>query len=97
MVHYELMDKRTGEIPSLDDIDKQICDILGKHYDPQHFCYLGNCPEWRDYINWNNTVSLAMAMGKTYQEIRELWPDSIEILAICDYLESKYKIINWRS
>lgn len=97
MVHYELMDKRTGEIPSLDDIDKQICNLLEKPYRRQHFCYLGNKPEYRDFLNWNNTVGLAMAMGKTWNEVRALWSDDDEILAICDYLEERYDIINWRS
>ena len=97
MVHYELMNKLTGEIPTLDDIDYQICRLLGKPYNRQHFCHLGNKPEYRDFFNWNNTVGLAMAMGKTWDEIRALWSDDDEILRICDYLEEHYDIINWRS
>ena len=97
MVHYELMDKRTGEIPSLDDIDYQICCLLGKPYNRQHFCHLGNKPEYRDLLNWNNTVGLALAMGKSWDEIRELWSDDDEILAIVDFLERNYEVICWRS
>lgn len=97
MVHYELTDKRTGEIPSLNDVDKQICSLLGKTYSKQHFCYLGDTPEFADFLNWNNTIGLALAVGKTYGEIRQLWSNNQEVQIIVNYLESKYEVMNWRS
>lgn len=97
MVRYELMDKLTGEIPSLDYIDKQMCLLLGKPYNRQQFCYIGNKPEYAEWLNWNTTVGLAMAMGKTWDQIRELWSDNDEILAIVDFLERNYEVICWRN
>ena len=96
MVCYKLMNRETGEVPELSKIDEEIATLLGKHADPQQFCYLGDNPEFGHILNWNNTVGLAMAMGKTFDEIRALWHDNQEILKICDYLEQHYEIISWR-
>ena len=63
-------------------IDREICQLLGVEEHPTRWCDI------RDG-DWFNTLGFGMACGKTYEQLRELYPEAVKVI---DYLESKYTI-----
>lgn len=61
------------------DIDDEMRAHFGEPPDSEH---------WLWY--WYDCIGLALACGKTWDEIRELFEDSPELLKVVDYLEERY-------
>ncbi len=80
--------KGTEETVELDEVDKLVCEALGKEYNPKKWCYLGE--KRVEGVDWYNTVAFALALGKTIAEVKELWKDCDEIIKICEMIEAKF-------
>lgn len=106
-VCFQLFKKHTdgsvSETPAtLDDIDREICDLLGHEYSPIEWC--GLTKERIDGINWYNIVGLSIAMGNTCDKIKETVLNgqqhdnefSTNIIKVCDYIKEHYDSSSWR-
>lgn len=87
---FQLIDKATNEAVSLNDIDRKVCELLGKEFNDKKWCYLGT--ERVEGVDWYNTIGLSLAFGKDFKETRELFSESKEIGQIIDMLERDYKV-----
>jgi hypothetical protein len=95
MLCFQLFDKNTNRAVSLNQVDEEICALLGEPVDTKAYCPIF---KWEDKvsfgtiqhaISWYDTIGLALATGKSYDECREL-SDNENVRKILDYLESKY-------
>ena len=59
----------------------------------EHFGEPPNANKW--LLGWYDCVGLALACGRTWDEIREVFGDSHEYLKIIDYLEERYVSDCW--
>ena len=83
---YQLINKDTGQVDKLVDIDNAMCADMG--HVPDDVDWLGN---------WENLFGLPMATGATFNELRDrCQPDDDLQLDILDYLEQHYTVENWR-
>lgn len=92
MVGVIFTDKVTKQEVKITDIDREVCDLLGKEFSDEKWCYLGK--ERVEGVDWYNTVVFALALGETYDKVRELWQNE-EIHKIVDMLEHKYYVSSY--
>lgn len=89
MNYFKLIDKATGEVADLNTtVDGQICELLGRPIDEHHYCSILEDAE----ISWYDTIGLALACGKTFDDIRETWHDVDNVLRVVDFLEAHYTV-----
>lgn len=64
--------------------------------DDEMRAYFGELPDIENWLwNWHNRIGLALACGKTWDQIREIFEDSHELLRAVDYLEERYVSDCW--
>ncbi len=57
----------------------------------------GEPPDGENWLwHWYDCIGLALACGKTWDQIREIFEDSRELLMVVDYLEERYESDCWR-
>lgn len=86
----------------LDDVDKEICTLLGHEYNPKKWC--GLTKDRVDGLDWYNIVGLCIAMGRTCDEIKETVLSgehadnevNSNIIKVCDYIKEHYDSNSWR-
>ncbi len=74
-----LKHKETGNVAcgrGLIEVDEDMCKVVGVEPDDVTF-----------YKEWVDTVGFGLAVGRTYNEIRENFPDHGDVI---DYLETYY-------
>ena len=76
---FTLTKKGADKCAVLQDIDDEIRAHFGEPPDNKHWLW-----------HWYDCIGLALAYGKTWDEQRELFEDSPELLEIIDYLEDHY-------
>lgn len=94
MFCFQLKDKKTGEIPVLNSVDEEICKLLEESVSKKEYCPIFKHP--RMNISWYDTIGLALATGKTYDEIKQLWENE-NCQKVINFLESKYEPISFYS
>lgn len=88
--YFKLINKVTGNTATLDDVDKEICTLLGKSYNEHKWCYLG--PKRISGLDWYNLIGMSLSTGHSYEETKKLMDDDEEVNKICDYLEATYDV-----
>jgi hypothetical protein len=82
-VYLVLTDNKTGQTyagEALIGLDSEIATHLGLEPDPI---------EWT--LNWMDTIGFAIAMGKAFSQVRELFPaPNPKCAELVDYLESRF-------
>ena len=76
-VYFEL--KRDGNAVPFTKIDDEMCEALGVPCDPINY-----------YKNWYDTIGFSIACGKSWDELREFWPEKVEIV---NFLEANFEKI----
>lgn len=84
---FQLISKETKEPELLQKIDTDLW-IRFNGSEPE-----GNS-KW--FMNWYNTLGLLMSIGKTWEDLREIYPEPFETEVI-NYLAEKYDISSWYS
>lgn len=75
--------KRGHNRPSnLQDVDRDICEHLGVKVDPMNW-----------YSNWYNTIGLSLAIGHSFEKIKEFFPERAQVI---DFLEQNYDVNSWK-
>lgn len=93
MLFFKLIDKTTGEEAKINTtVDEQICKLLDRPVDNHHYCSILKDAE----VSWYDTIGLALATGKTYDDCRKLWPNDNgmqdDINKVIDFLEVHYTV-----
>jgi hypothetical protein len=74
------------EPTNLLNVDTELwCHFEGKEPD-------GNT-KWYRY--WHETVGLELAMGRSFEEIKEALPENTKMLPLVEYLEKNYTVRAW--
>jgi hypothetical protein len=82
---FNLTDKSTGQVVTLDEVDRALCKMLGV---PVH--------ETRFVEYWVDNIGLQIAMGKSWDSIKAAASESDEAdQKIVDYLEEHYTARAW--
>ena len=86
---FQLSYKDTCKPASLRDVDNRLWEEVGGiEPDPKNW-----------YLNWYNTIGLSLACGNNWDQIREIYQESIELNPSCgaviDYLEAHYDSSSW--
>lgn len=79
---FALYDKATGEQQALQDVDKKICEYLDVPVDEENWVQ-----------NWYNTVGLSLAVGHSFEKIREFFPEKE---AVISFLQENYDVNSWK-
>ena len=81
---FKLISRFDGHAETMQNVDRRICEHLGQPVHPTRWC-----------VNWYNTVGLLLAMGKTWDDMREIYdPNSVAQIVI-DFLEIDYRTDSW--
>lgn len=82
--YFKLIDKQTGEPTAFNQID----DDMRKQFNQP--------PNDEKYLwHWYDVIGLGLALGETWDEIREMQKDDPELLGVIDYLERHYEAEAW--
>jgi len=65
-------------------IDEEICAHLGVEVDNVHW-----------YAGWYDNIGLMLAIGKSWNEMREIFKDSDALLPVIDFLEANFTANAW--
>jgi len=65
-------------------IDEELCAHLGVEVHPSNWCF-----------GWYDIVGFALAMGKSFAEIREFCEDYEDLHPIIDYLDANFTTNAW--
>ena len=85
-VCFTLINKNTGlSDEGFAEIDDKICQVFGMQPDT-----------YRWVFNWYNCLGMLMAMGRSYQELKEIYEGNNDLLQVIDWLEDNYIIDYWR-
>ena len=81
---FQLRNVATGEIPSLQDIDRDLCEYLGKPVSDTKY-----------YEHWVDIIGLNLAFGKTWGDVELLYGDDEYLMPIIEYLSNLYQPVAW--
>jgi len=65
-------------------IDEELCAHLGVEVDNTHWVH-----------GWYNSIGFSLAMGKSFDECREIFKKYIELQIIIDYLDANFTTDSW--
>ena len=81
---FRLIDRETGNIPTLVQVDAILCENWNTPCDPVKY-----------FEHWVDLIGMPLAMGKTWEDVREQWADDPYLLPIIDFLEARYTVEAW--
>ena len=81
---FMLIDKVTGKSAKFSEIDDKLCEALGRVPDEEKFLH-----------SWYDCIGLSLAMGKTWDEIREIFKDDEVMILIANWIEGRYTADSW--
>lgn len=82
---FQILDKDGNPI-SINNLDKEVCEIVGNEQDKKYYCTLGRREDYKDefdYItkttNWYDSIGWMIAFeGKTFQQIIEYYTNAMK-------------------
>lgn len=94
---FKLVSKHTHKRVALQEVDKELCEHFHREFDEMNWMWLGDEGMAGTICNWYDFILGAYAMGKTWQEQREMHRDpedklDEDILQVIDYLEQNYEV-----
>lgn len=66
------------------DVDDEMCAHFGVTPDPVKY-----------YLGWYDVIGLGIALGQSWDKMRDIHKDWPEILPLIDYLEANYNTNAW--
>jgi hypothetical protein len=83
---FQFINKMTGVADNFPEIDDQICAFLGVKPDPVNY-----------YMGWYDTIGFRVAMGDTFDQIREdrYVASEPKLIRILDWLDARYTTRAW--
>ena len=78
---FQLLERDTNTPASFADIDEQLCNHFNTPVDEKLY-----------YRAWYDVVGLGLAMGKSFEQLREMLPEYIDII---DFLDAHYTTTAW--
>ena len=84
-VCFELIDRSTGEIVPLVEVDNRMREAMGFDPDPENWL-----------ANWYNRFGISLACGDSWERISEDWELRPGVLRVIEYLSSMYEVHCWR-
>jgi len=85
MPNYFTLTKNGNDKPSaINDIDIELCAHFGESVDDDRY-----------FMEWYNTIGLALAMGKTWDDIIGIFEGDMLTLEIVVYLRENYTANAW--
>ena len=81
---FQLTLRGESEPMNLIKVDEMICS---------HFNAPVDADKW--YENWYNEIGLGLAMGRTWEQIKDTYSKWPEVVAIADYLEATFTTNSW--
>lgn len=81
---FSLTRKGEDKPTRLATVDEELCGLLERPVDEKFYV-----------CGWFDSIGLALALGKTWDEQREIFKDSPEAQKIITYLEANYTANAW--
>jgi hypothetical protein len=81
---FSLTSKRTGQVVPLEEVDKELCAMLGVEVHPKR---------WVEY--WYDIIGFQLACGKTWEELHANAEDDEAEKKIVTYLEENFIAKAW--
>lgn len=82
--YFKLIDKQTGEPTVFNQIDDDMRRQFNQPPDSEKYLW-----------HWYDIIGLGLALGNTWDDLRELYNDDSELMGVIDYLEQYYKPEAW--
>jgi hypothetical protein len=86
--YIQLLNRETGQAETFVDIDTKMCEHFGVPVDEEKY-----------YMSWYDLICFSLALGQTYEQIRERWLEYGELvrrdLEILEWLEERYEPKSW--
>lgn len=97
---FKLVSKHTHQQVSPAEVDKELCEHFHRQVDEKNWMWLGDESMAGTICNWYDLIGMACAMGKTWDEQREMCHNpedelNKDILQVIDYLEANYEVDAW--
>lgn len=83
MNSFQILDSNNNPI-SIQDLDKEVCELTGNEIDPKWYCPLGNRKDHDSEIkflrvsNWFDTIGWMIAEGKSFQDILDYYSECMK-------------------
>ena len=81
---FTLTKKGEKEPSLLNDIDKELCELLNEPFSTQYYV-----------AAWYDTIGLCLAIGHSWDKMRETFEGSEKLQKVIDYLEENYTTDAW--
>jgi hypothetical protein len=82
---FQFIDKVTGKAEKFSVIDDRLREMLGVQPDPKKY-----------YRGWYDAFGLDAAIGKSFVEMREMYPkDDVEVQSMLAWLDERYTTNAW--
>lgn len=81
---FQLIEKESGEAIPLATIDDRMRVFFGMPEDAESYLW-----------GWKNIIGLAIACGKNWEEMKDIFSDSEKALKIISYLSERYDAEAW--
>ena len=93
MYYFKLTYKKSGDTAFLEDVDRDVCHLLGKKYDPHKWCYIGETRV--EGVDWYNLIGQLLAIGYSLDQIAYAFEHNQEICKIVNYLNETFEVVSW--
>lgn len=82
--YFRLISKETKRTVSLLKIDEELCELLNVPCDPMEYVH-----------RWYDTIGFGLAMGKTFEQLKDIYKGLPNTIKIIEYLEAHYTSDAW--
>lgn len=84
--YVQLLDKTTKTPEAFPVIDDKIRVLFDAPEDTKCF-----------FHSWYDNLAMLLSVGKSFDELREIWKDDPKMIRITDFLEENYTVDAWYS
>lgn len=78
---FTLTRKGENKPSNFQDIDEAMCKAFNAPVHPDNW-----------YRNWYNTIGMGLAMGNSWDKLREIFDDQVDLI---DWVELNYTVDTW--
>lgn len=80
----KFISKETNKEVNFLQIDIELCQLIRVPVDQE---------KW--VLDWYNQLGLGLAYGKTWEDLKSIYHDSVEYIQFIEYLSANYKVDAW--
>ena len=81
---FQLIPKGSDEPSKMVDIDAAICEHLGIEFSTEFWA-----------LGWYNSIGLGLAMGRNWDELKDILISDPELVKVIDFLQERYNVSAW--